>query len=105
MTGKHLILILYEAAPDRWLRSAESFTTDCDVENLPHEAYKQLAEEIEDGTYNGAHVKAICIPEESGDPVTEIMGWDARMDDYRSEFRLAERERAEEHRAESRMGK
>lgn len=77
------------------LRSADSAYIDCDVEDMPHHARKLMAEVIVGGFQRGQNMRAICIPFESGMPITEIKANDASMDGALAEEKQMERERAE----------
>lgn len=85
-------------------RSADSAYIDCDNEDLPHHARKLMAEIIVGGFQRGSLMRAICIPFESGWPVTEIKSTDPTMDEAIAEERQMERERAQAANAVFRRG-
>jgi hypothetical protein len=85
-------------------RSADSAYIDCDVEDMPHHARKLMAEVIVGGFQRGRDMREICIPFESGEPITEIKATDPTMDEAVAEERQMERERAQEANAVFRRG-
>lgn len=93
MPAMNLILIVTELN-DVVERSSDSAYIDCDVEDMPHHARKLMAEIVVGGFQRGRNMRAICIPFESGMPITEIKANDPSMDAAIAEERQMERERA-----------